>query len=212
MVNNTDVELEALLNEDKGSGEVVTPVASDENNKTVTPDLKADEIAQASARANERIRELVEQNKATEEQLTKLKESFNTKNSTELDTFINSIEDEPSRNLLKTFGNLMRQDVRKEYNPVLEEYNSSRFEKEFAEYGAKVPELAAHKEEIKKNYLRNPSQPLKALVSETLLDITASKIKPVESAPSVASRSKPELADASTEDLYAILESRPPIN
>lgn len=205
MTNNTDVELDAILADD--SKPITDLGASDQKSETTIPVETAavDLAAEASARANERIRELIDENKS-------LKESFNLSNSTDLDKFTASIEDEPSRNLLKTYGNLLRDEIRKEYNPVVEDYNVTRFEKEFAMYGEKVPELAAHKEELRKTYLRNPAQSLKALVGDTLLDIQTSKVKPIERAAGIASRSAPEIADATTDDLYAFLESRPPIN
>lgn len=200
-----DVDLEALLADE--SLEIDPAGASAENIKT-DEDTSVVEQAkdEASTRAQERIRELVEENKL-------LKQSSNIQNSTELETFINSIEDEPSRNLLKQFGQLVRDDFRKDYGPVVDDYQNSRFEKEFSIYENKIPDLKAHRDEIKKSFLRNPSQSLKALVGDTLLEIQESKIKPLDNSSSVASRTKPEVsADTSKEDLYALLESRPPIN
>ena len=199
-----DVELEAILADD--SKPITDLGASDQTGETQAPQLSADEIAkaEASARANERIRELVEENKA-------LKEKSNLSNSTDIDKFINSIEDEPSRNLLKTYGDLLRADITKTVNPVVQNYQESQFEKEFSEFGSKIPELASHREEIKKTYLNNPSLSIKSIVGDTLLDIQTSKIKPLEDSTSVASREKPSIADASKEDLYAMLDSRPPI-
>jgi hypothetical protein len=201
-----DVELEELLN-NTSSREVETPGASDENinnSKLVSEDVNTPAVSEDTHRANERIRELVEENK-------RLKEIEVSRNSNDLDKFVDSIEDEPSRNLLKQYGKLMHETVRKEYAPVLEEFNTVKFDKEFAQFES-IPNLAQHKEDLRKSYLRNPSQSLKALVGEILVDTQSSKIKPVERIASQANRSEPSLIDASTDDLYAILESRPPIN
>jgi hypothetical protein len=204
MENSNDVELEALLKAD--SGEVETPVASDENidnTQPVSEDVKTP--SEESTRANERIRELVEEVKS-------LKQSQATQNSTDLDKFVNSIEDEPSRNLLKQFGNLVRQDIRREVDPVLQDYNVQKFDKEFSKFES-IPELSVHKDELRKTFLRNPSQSLKGLVGEILVEAQTSKIKPIERAVSQASRTLPTLDDSvSKEDLYALLEQKPPIN
>ena len=199
MDQNNDVDLEALLSEGDKPEEVVPPVASDENN-----DNSAAEAAAASERENDRVRRLAEEN-------TQLKEQLATKNSTDLDKFVQSIEDEPSRNLLKTYGQLMEEKIRKDLNPLLEDYNTSKFEKEFSQF-ENIPNLSAHKEELRKTFLRNPSQPLKGLVGEILVEAQSSKIKPIEMAHSQASRTTPNIDEASTEDLYALLESKPPIN
>ena len=201
--SNTDVELEAILADD--SKPITDLGASDQNSNTSAPDNAAEEAkAEASARAQERIRELIEENKT-------LKQSQNISNSTDIDKFVNSIEDEPSRNLLKTYGDLLQKEIEKKVNPVVQNYQESQFDKEFSMYGDKIPELASHREEIKKTYLSNPSLSIKSLVGDTLLDIQSSRIKPVESSNSIASRETPSIADASTEDLYAILATRPPI-
>ena len=164
-----------------------------------------EEASQASVRENERVRKLAEEN-------TKLKEQLATQNATDIDKFVNSIADEPSRNLLKTYGDLLRADINKRINPHVDKYQESRFEDEFKQFGDKIPELAQHKEEIKKQYMRNPSLAIKSLVGDTLLDIQTSKIKPLESDSSIANRGKQDIGDASKDDLYAILESRPPLN
>jgi len=211
-----DVELDAILADDSkpitgagasdGKGEKDAEVLAAEAKAKADADAiatkeKAD-AAQASERENERVRKLAEEN-------TKLKEQLASQNATDIDKFVNSIADEPSRNLLKTYGDLLRADINKRINPVVDKYQESRFEDEFKQFGDKIPELAAHKEEIKKQYMRNPSLAIKSLVGDTLLDIQTSKIKPLETDISVANRGKQDIGDASKEDLYAILESRP---
>ena len=200
MPKDIDVDLESLL--DDKSGDVVTPVASDENlntDKPVSEDVKPPVEPEASARANERIRELLEENK-------KLKE-FNTQ-SDDLELFVSSIEDEPSKNLMRRWGSLLEKRIDSKINPVVSDYNISRFEKDFSSFADKLPELASHKSEMLKTYLRDPSQSIKSIVGDTLLDLQTSKIKPIEKTISQASRSAVKIADVETkEDLYALLET-----
>lgn len=172
-----------------------------------TPDVKPVEQEEdtMSPRAQERIRELVEEKKHLEDKL-------NTRDSNELDTFINSIQDAPSRELLKTYGSLLQKSIESRVAPVVDDYQAQKFEKEFSQFAGTNPDLAAHKDDIRKTYLRNPSQSLKGIVGERLVDIATAKIKPLESTPSAVNRNAaPSLEDASTEDLYALLESKPPI-
>jgi hypothetical protein len=200
MEESNDVDLEALLATELG--EDTTPVASDENSvndKPVSEDVKPVVEPEQSSRAQERIRELVEEN-------NRLK-SAQTHNS-ELDSFVASIEDAPSRELLKQYGSLLEKNIYGKFEPVLNEYHTARFEKDFNQYLEKIPDLAAHKTELMKTYMRDPSQSIKSLVGDTLLDIQTTKIKPIETATSQPSRTPPKLSDdASEEDLYNLLDT-----
>ena len=213
-----DVELDAILADDSkpitGAGasdgkveKTAEQLAAEQKDKEDADKAAKDkeEASHASVRENDRVRKLAEEN-------TKLKEQLATQNATDIDKFVNSIADEPSRNLLKTYGDLLRADINKRINPVVDKYQESRFEDEFKQFGDKIPELAQHKEEIKKQYMRNPSLAIKSLVGDTLLDIQTSKIKPLESDSSIANRGKQDIGDATKDELYAILESRPPLN
>lgn len=203
-IKDIDVELEALLNENNGSGEVETPVASDKN---INNDKPASESVitpiekEESSRANERIQQLLKEKKDLEDRL-------NSQSNSDLDKFVDSIQDEPSRNLLKQYGKLMTETFRKEVSPVMDEYNTAKFDREFSKFEG-ITDLAAHKEELRKTFLRNPSQSLKALVGEILVDNQSSKIVPIERSSSQVNRSAPNIADASKDDLYALLESMP---
>ncbi len=220
----TDVELEALLADDSkplnGAG------ASDGKVEDVTPEAKAAEEAkaaaakaaqdkekeEASARENDRVRKLNDEKTAAEKRVKELEDEKAIQNSTDLEKFIASVQDEPSRNLLKTFGTLMQADMNKKFSPVLNKYEEERFESEFKQFSDKIPDLAAHKDEIKKQYMRNPSLAIKSLVGDTLLDIQTSKIKPIADDSSVANRGKVDISEASKDDLYDILETqKPPI-
>jgi len=213
----SDVELDAILADDSkeinssgaSDGKVVEPTPEELAASQAKAKEEADKAAaekekesQASARENDRVRKLSEENKT-------LKEQLNLQNSSDIDKFVSSIADEPSRNLLKTYGDLLRADINKKLSPIASKYQDAEFEEQFKQFGDKIPELAAHKEEIKKEYLRNPSIAIKSLVGDTLLDIQTSKIKPISADASIASREKKNVEDASIDELYAILETRP---
>lgn len=201
-----DVDLEALLAEPQ---EAVDPAGA--SAEKVTEDSPSDGGTPPndaiSLRAQERIRELVEENK-------KLKDANDTRSNSDVDAFLNSIEDEPSRNLLKQYSALMEQKLQKSINPVVVDYQTARFEKEFSQFAAVSPDLAEHKEDIRKDFLRNPSQSLKGMVGERLMDIQSSKIKPLETATPTVNRSgTPSLDTLDKDSLYDILENqRPPIH
>ena len=199
MDKNTD-ELEALLADSTRDND--SSGASDQKIETAKSEALAQ--AEASVRAEERIRELAEENK-------KLRDSISTQSSTDLDKFVDSIEDEPSRNLLKQYGSLLRKEFQNDIAPVKDDLYSSRFEKEFAMY-EKIPELTPFKDELRKSFMRNPSQSLKALVGETLIDAQTSRIKPIDQTVSQASRTAPTVDDnTSKEDLYALLDQKIPL-
>lgn len=191
---NLDVDLDTLLG-NKSEGTAPLGASAEIAEKFV--DVEAN---QASARAQERIRELAEEVKT-------LKESRNATATSDFDSFINSIEDEPSRNLLKAFGGVMESKIRKEYEPLLSTYQTSKFEENFSQFEKSFPDLVAHKDDIRKTFERNPSQSLKALVGEKLVDIQSSRITPIEGQPSQASRTAPNMGDLSKDELYALLES-----
>lgn len=198
MVNINDVELEKLLGEDPAPVALADGASAEKEGSgketEVTP--QAEDISQ---RAQERIRDLVDEN-------NRLKEKKEIP--MDIESFLGAVQDEPSRNLLRQFYQVVEQDVQKKFSPVMSEYHGSKFEKEFTSYEQKFPELAQHKADIKKTFDRNPSQSLRALVGERILEVQSAKIVPLEgqksetkTAPSV------DLNTASKEDLYSMLES-----
>jgi len=189
--SNEDVDLDAILGTE--SEAPATDGASTETAET--------HIEEASQRAQERIRELLEENAS----LKQIKETPPVKDVT-IDSFVNSIEDEPSRNLLRTFGELIKKDMESKFSPVISEYQTQKFEKDFAAYDS-IPEIAAYKDDLKKSFNRDPSVSLKSLVGEKLLDIQTSKVASVEGRTVAPRDTQPNLADASTEDLYKLLDS-----
>ena len=209
-----DVELEALLKGDDTTEEVETSGASDQDttadqDTANTSKNPKDAEEEYSPRAKDRIKELLDENKRLKEnppaKADKTPENKNQFNS--LDEFVNAIEDEPSKQLLKTYGDMMRKEFGKDFSPVLAEINESKFNKEFAEYASRVPSLKKMEDDLKKNFLRNPNQSIKSLIGEAIAESITSRVKPIESTSSVPKRGQPDLTDASKEDLYATLES-----
>lgn len=202
---NTDVDLDKALGLDK-SGAEAAPGASDQKkpDETIPPAVDKTPAEDFSPRAKDRIDQLLKENE-------QLKTTLSARTSSDFDEFVNSIQDEPSRNLLKQYGSLLEKRVEQKYAPVLSNYRESEFERQFADFSAKVPSLAGHKEDIKKTFLRDPNADLRKIVAERVLDISTAQIKPLETAPSQVNRDgAPSLEDASKDDLYAILETQKP--
>lgn len=209
MNENIDVDLEALLkgteelnSEDNTNGASAVPNET-ANDSTVALKQEEDKAnAEASIRAQDRIRELVEEN-------ARLKEAGIPKDEfSDVETFINAIEDEPSRKLLQQYSVLLEKKLSSQFSPVLSEYHQSKFDKEFDTFALKAPSLNAYKEELKKSFNRNPNQSLKALIGEVVVENLLTRVKPIEKQASVANRNAPDLSLVDKkEDLYAILES-----
>jgi hypothetical protein len=202
-----DVELEALLKAAESSEEVDTSGASDQ--ESAKEEVVIDNIS--SERANERIQELLEENKRLKESPKKAElDPYETPKFKNLDEFVNAIEDEPSRKLLKTYGEILTNQLRSEVAPVLSEHNDAKFKREFDSMVSRVPALSAYEDSLKKSFNRNPNQSIKALVGEVIVDGIFNKVKPIESKGSSPNRTAPDISDASKEDLYSILESMRP--
>lgn len=206
MEDNNDVELNALLGI---TSETTTHGASAENSEenksssTATDDSAATKKEdESSQRAQERIRELVEENNRLKQPKTDAP--------VDMDSFLSKINDEGTRNLLKEFGTVVQATVEKQYKPVLSSYQDDRFEKEFAVYVGKLPNLAHHKEQLKKEFIRNPNADLKGVVGNLAMDILTSKVKPLETKTTQAPRDEVavNLDNASKEDLYAMLNAK----
>ena len=200
-MDNTDVELNELLG--INSQDNTTNGASAENSAEDKASVAADNATNEtkSKRENDRIRELVEENRRLKESQSK---------EPDLDGFLSQINDESTRTLLKEYGKVMRSEIEKQYSPVLSTFKEDKFEKEFAQYANKIPNLSLHKEELKKEFNRNPSSDLKGLIGSRVMDIVSSKITPLETKTSQSPRDeiKVDLNNASKDDLYAMLRSR----
>lgn len=201
-MDNTDVELNELLG--INSEDTTTNGASAENSAEDTTSVAADNATnkeEISKRAQDRIRELADENR-------RLREAQNREQ--DLDGFLSQINDEGTRNLLKEYGKVMRSEIEKQYQPVLSTFKEDKFEKEFAQYAERIPNLSLHKEELKKEFTRNPNSDLKGLVANRVMDIVSSKITPLETKVAQSPRGETEIDynTASKEDLYALLKSK----
>lgn len=202
---NNDVDLEALLARAEESEEVDTSGASDqEATQKETVEETPEEV---SARENERVRKLADDNRRLVEENEQLKKPVDGEWN-DLDSFIDAIQDEPSKKLLKTYGDLMEKKFTARVSPVLNEHNETKFEKEFEVFASKAPSLNIYKEDIKKSFLRNPNQSVKALVGEVVMDNLASKIKPIERKGAEPRRGAPDISKSSKDELYDLLESK----
>ena len=193
-MDNNDVELNALLGID--SEELTTNGASAENSTEELPSVAADIATNEakSKRENDRIRELVEENR-------KLKES---------QSWLDTIEDKGTQELLRRTIEEAESRIEAKYKPVLSNFTEDKFEKEFAQYANKIPNLSLHKEELKKEFVRNPNSDLKGLIGSRVMDIVSSRITPLETRAAQSPRGE-QTVDynvASKDDLYALLKSK----
>ncbi|MDE2020609.1 MAG: hypothetical protein KGJ13_09765, partial [Patescibacteria group bacterium] len=123
--------------------------------------------------------------------------------------FLDAVEDEPSRELLSHLYNVIKKETSSILGPVEQRNNEARFEAEFSAYAAKFPNLADHKNDLRKTFLRNPETPIKSLIGDTLVDLQMAKVEIQGEGESKASREgKPDLDSMSKEDLYGELENQ----
>ena len=207
-MNNNDVELNALLGID--SEDNTTPEPRLENSAEVDSSVTADNATndESSKRENDRVRTAVERANKAEEELKTLKQSQNKEQ--DLEGFLSQINDDSTRTLLKEYGKVMRADIEKQYQPAMSTFKEERFEKEFAQFAEKLPNLSLHKEELKKEFTRNPNAELKSLIGSRVVDILSSKIVPLETRGAQSPRDEvtANLDVASKEDLYAMLKAK----
>ena len=231
-IENKDVDLYAeladALKADESEVEE-TVVASDQKPKEEVDtsktkvdeggELSEDEISKLSPRAQKRIRDLAEQvkvfadkpkeetpeeKKIISEELDETKDSPKFKSVQE---FLGAVEDEPSRKLLETFYGVIKGDISNTLAPVEKANAEAKFEKEFNIYES-IDGISDYKSDLKKTFLRNPNQSLKALVGEVVTDLQLHKVKPIEKTPSTPNRDgKVDLDGLSTEELYNHLDS-----
>jgi hypothetical protein len=206
--NESAVE-KAVVADDQKS----TPEKTDETKITEDGELTDEEISKLHPKAQKRIKELAEQvktlaekpaEKSPEESPKEDKPASNFKNVQE---FLNAVEDEPSRNLLEKFYGVIKAETSTILAPVERANAEAKFNEEFSKY-EKIEGLADYKNDLQKTFLRNPNQSLKALISETVTDITLNKIKPTETSPSLPNRSGDiDLDKLSTDELREKLDS-----
>ena len=192
----------------EGDGDAPKDEVTDENEE-----LSEEEISKLSPRAQKRIRDLAGQVKELAEKPavettetppeTKPEDSQSFKNVKE---FLDAVEDEPSRKLLEKFYGVIKGEMSSTLAPIEQKNNETRFETEFNKY-EKIEGLADHKNDLKKTFLRNPSQSLKALIGEVVTDLQLSKVKPLEATPSSPNRGKVDTSTLSKDELYDMLDT-----
>jgi len=183
----------------------------DTSKEDVNKELSEDEISKLSPRVQKRIRDLNDKLKESKEIKTPEEKEIPSKveesNFKNVDEFLNAVQDEPSRNLLKTFHKVIQAENASVLAPIEKANAITKFETEFSSF-EKIDGLSDYKEDLKKTFLRNPNQSIKALVGEIVTDLQLNKIKPIESAPSKPNRDgKVNLDNLSKDDLYAHLDT-----
>ena len=196
-MTNIDVELEALLKEDNSEVDTTSGAYDQNSGEDDTSPVEAD----TSLRAQERIRGLLEENKKLKEQ-TQPKET----------KWIDTIEDEGTRNLLKRTIEEAVQQTENRFKPLQSDFQASQFEKTFNQYSQIDPNLGKFKEELRKEFARNPDMNVKSRIGEIVLDLKMSRVNPLETKGSQSPRGGDSLNldNASKEDLYALLEANRP--
>lgn len=229
MEDNKDVDLYAELKKTlesvDESEELETSVASDQKPKVEdkpneivedeNAELTEEDISKLSPRAQKRIREQAEEIKRlaekpaekSPEEIAKEDEKPTPQDFKNVQEFLNAVEDEPSRKLLEKFYGVIKGEISSTLSPIEKANNEAKFNEEFSKY-EKIEGLADYKNDLKKTFLRNPNQSLKALVGEIVTDLSLNKIKPIESQPSNPNRDgKINTDDLSLEQLYELQES-----
>ena len=216
-------ELRKTLDSSKESEEEETSVATDPNIpegddkpeivKDENGELSEEEISKLHPKAQKRIKELADRVKELAEKPEIEKEtppaddketvpqSF--KNVKE---FLEAVEDEPSRNLLAKFYEVIRDENKQILSPIEKANNETKFETEFSKY-EKIEGLSDYKNDLKKTFLSDPNQNLKSLIGEVVTDLAVNKIKPIESKPSTPNRGKVDTANLSKDELYDMLDT-----
>jgi len=189
------------------------PKEDDNSKKEVNEnaELSEDDIAKLTPRAQKRIREQAEEIKRLSE-AAKVEEPKAPDTTAELpkfktmQEFLDAVEDKPSRTLLEKFAETLRGETSQILAPIEQKNNETKFETEFNKY-EKIEGLVDYKNDLRKTFLRNPNQSLKALIGEVVTDLQLNKVKPVEKTPSTPSREKPNTENLSKDQLYDLLDT-----
>jgi DNA uptake protein ComE-like DNA-binding protein len=207
-----DVGLEQFFK----SEDTQSSVASDTNvgAANVSEDVKTQPTDTAvSDRANARIRELVDAVKSRDEIIAQLAQDKKVKSgsdsplsSDDIESFLKNVEDEPTRKLLKDYGETLKKSIFRDIAPQVSKVKEMEFERDFNAMAAKFPQLEAFRDEARKSFQANPNASIKAIVGEMVLDQNLSRPKPIEGRGGVANREKVDINSASKEELYELLE------
>jgi hypothetical protein len=202
--------------EEEDPGASAEPLEKDEKpEKEIVAEngeLSEEEISKLSPRAQKRIRELAQQVKDLAEKPAeqspekpaeeKDKPEPNFKNVKE---FLEAVQDEPSRKLLETFYNVIRAEQADTLGPIEKQNAERKFDETFAVY-EKIPGLSDLKDDLKKTFMRDPSQPIKPLIADAVADLEVSRVKPIEGDPSEVNRgAKPDINSMDKDELYDLL-------
>ena len=225
METKKDVDLYAELKKTLESEEVETPEASLEKPKeeVITPkeddneaELSEEEISKLSPRAQKRIRGLAEEVKKLAESKaepeketpkeTPKEETKPTHEFKNVQEFLSAVQDKPSRELLEKFYGVIKSETSTILAPIEQKNNEAKFDLEFGKYKG-IEGLSDYENDLKKTFLRNPNQSLKALVGEIVADISLNKIKPIEKTASTPNRGTISTEGKSKDELYDMLES-----
>lgn len=224
-----DVSLDEIFKHgDEGAGErppkkPSKPAGDDSHisDADLENDLKA-----MSPRGQKRIKELLESNKELSESLrgkdTEIetlkkggkdrKESGSNAepNDTDLESLIDSIEDENSRALLKEYGGRLKKAVLKDLTPTLSKVDMIEFKESLATLIDQNPGMSKFEDRILELKKSNPQASLKSIVGELVVDIGLQRRKPIDSG-SPADRRERSLDEFDSKDeLYDLLESMRP--
>jgi hypothetical protein len=216
-----DVDLDKFLSEseDDSSSGASTETGQGKGTSHNTSNQNASEDVKTpgmSERENSRVRDLVDEVGALKEfinqKLSAPQITESSKDASDLDKFLeNTVSDKPSRELLKKYAGVLREEMktelRKEFSPRFSEVEDMRFEREFSHFASRFPSLSAHKQELLKTFKANPNASVKALVGELILEQSASRVKPVETQRSQANRERIDLDSMSKDELYDLLEN-----
>lgn len=222
MTENNDVDLyEDLKKELDKSEEIDTLVAGDQEvKKEVEPEINKDEpelsekeISELSPRAQKRIRDLAEKVKDLASKEIEDKKDVKEISSDEkphdfkdVKEFLDAVQDEDSRKLLETFYGVIKKETSSTLAPIEAKNNEVKFETEFNKY-EKIEGFADYKDELKKTFLRNPTQDIDSLFAKVVTDLTLNRIKKVETEPSKPNRDgKVDLDSLDLEGLYNALD------
>lgn len=221
MSNENDVDLyDELRKTLESSDETEVEESSEASDQEPTPEDKAeeivedeseelsdDDISKLSPRAQKRIREQAAEIKRLSELSNVDKEDNKTDSHqfSNVKDFLEAVQDEDSRKLLETFYGVIKGEMSSTLAPLEQKNNEIKFESEFKKYEG-IEGLSDYKNDIKKTFLRNPKQSLKALVGEVVTDLHMNKVKPIEKSPSSPNRDKVDTSKLSKDELYDMLE------
>jgi hypothetical protein len=209
---NKDVDLEQFFKSEEVTSASGASATKGESAASVSEDVKTQRAA--SERENARVRDLVDAVKSRDEIIAQLVQDKKSKtgsdspiSSDDIESFLKNVEDEPTRKLLKDYGETLKKSIFKDFAPQVSKVKEMEFDRDFNAMVTKFPQLEAFREEAKKSYQANPSASVKAIVGEMVLDQNLSKPKPVEGRGGIANREKIDINSASKEELYELLDS-----